>query len=162
MKTRLVVLEESDFWVEFGKNVHTGVIPPYLAVSVVTWAVEKTWEGGSREVFDFINGLCHHLTFLLPPYLPLTFFCFPTECSTSWLGKRDKASEGAAEQAINNHSGTLQRQLSALLAQQTWRFHPKGLFLSELHMFPWIVAFRQISQQNDTRFSRAAQSSLNV
>ena len=96
-------------------------------------------------------------------YFPLTpFFCFLTECITSWLGKRGKASEGAAEQAVINHSDTLQRWLSALLEQQTWRFHPKGLFLSELHRFLWTVAFRQISQPNGTRFSRAAQSSLNV
>lgn len=91
-----------------------------------------------------------------------TFFCFLTECITSWLGKRGKASEGAAEQAVSNHSDALQRWLSALLEQQTWPFHPKGLFLSKPHRFLWTVAFRQISQLNDTRFSRAAQSSLNV
>lgn len=54
MKTCLVVLEESDFWMESGKNVHTGIDPPYSAVPVVTWAMEKSWEGESREVFDLL------------------------------------------------------------------------------------------------------------
>lgn len=58
-----MVLEEVDFWMEFGKYVHIGVIPPYSAVPLVTWAMEKSSEGESRKVFDFINGLCHHVTF---------------------------------------------------------------------------------------------------
>lgn len=80
---------------------------------------------------------------------------------TSWLGKRGKVSEGAAVQVVNSHRHTLQRGLSALFKQQTWRLHPKGFSLSELHRFLQTVALRQISQPDDTRFSRAAQSLLN-
>lgn len=75
---------------------------------------------------------------------------------------RGRAAEGAAEQAVNNHTDTLRRWLSPLLEQQTRCFHPKGLFLSELHRFLGTVAFRQISQPKSTRFSRAAQRLLNA
>lgn len=75
---------------------------------------------------------------------------------------RGRAAEGAAEQAVNNHTDTLRRRLSPLLEQQTRCFHQKGLFLSELHRFLGTVAFRQISQPKSTRFSRAAQRLLNA
>lgn len=62
------MLEKGGFGVGFGRKVQAGVIPPYPAVPMVTWAMEKSWEEESRKVFDFINGLCHHVTFLSPPF----------------------------------------------------------------------------------------------
>lgn len=100
-----------------------------------------------------ITFLSFYHLFLLPYWV---YHC------TSLLLNRGRAAEGAAEQTVNNHTDTLRRRLSPLLEQQTWCFHPKGLFLSELHRFLGTVAFRQISQPNGTRFSRAAQSLLNA
>lgn len=48
----LVAQVESDFWIQFGKNTwHTEGILPYSAVPRVTWDVEMSWKGVSREEF---------------------------------------------------------------------------------------------------------------
>jgi len=48
-------------------------------------------------------------------YFPVTtFYCFLTECITAWLWKRCKASEGAAEQALRNHSDTAKMAVSTV------------------------------------------------
>lgn len=65
MEMCLVAQEESGFWIEFGKSIwYNEGIPPYSAVPMVTWDVEMSWKGVSREEFYFITGLCHHVSFL--------------------------------------------------------------------------------------------------
>lgn len=157
MKKCLVVREEGGFGVRFGRNVQAGVIPPYLVVPMVTWAMEKSWEGESRKVFDFINGLCHHVTFLLPP-----FSASLLHVSLLALG------EGAKH--LNEQPNRLSTTLGTPQkggCQCFWNSR-HGLFIQKVFPFQsyaglwqW-TAFGQISQPNDTRFSRAAQTLFNV
>lgn len=154
MEICLVAQKESDFWIEFGKIVGTQKEShPNSAVPMVTWDVEMSWKEWIKKnltlLLDYATMLVSYHLFLLPYWVFITL----------WLGKRHKACEGTTEQAVNNHRDTLPRWLSALLEQQTWHFHPKGLFLSEKCRFLWIRSFRWL---NDTRFIWAAQSSLHV
>jgi len=80
-------------------------------------------------MFDFINGLCHHVTFLLPPFTASLL-------SVSLLGFGKGAKHLKEQQSrLSATIVILQRWLSALLEQRTGHFHLKDLFLSELHRF---------------------------